>query len=114
MVIQGRVIDSVVNADRKPPGVGRGRGRGDVGAKPGGRGIGRGQDDGGRGSGGRGRGGVGGKGGNKGMYIFLNHLKRFCSFPFQEILICCLLLLIGRWRPWPWLKLVVTSENAAF
>ncbi|PWZ32581.1 hypothetical protein Zm00014a_008178 [Zea mays] len=72
LVRTNSVIDKVQEetsksrSDRKPPGVGRGRGRGDVGAKPGGRGIGRGQDDGGRGSGGRGRGGVGAKGGNKG------------------------------------------------
>lgn len=56
--------------DRRPPGVGRGRGRGDIGTKPGGRGIGRGQDDGGsKGGGGRGRGGIGGKGGIKGMLL---------------------------------------------
>ncbi|KAL6626493.1 hypothetical protein EJB05_32158 [Eragrostis curvula] len=70
--VPDEVIDKVQEetsksrSDRKPPGVGRGRGRGDIGAKPGGRGIGRGQDDGGKGGGGRGRGGVGGKGGNKG------------------------------------------------
>ena len=57
---------AIVTADRKPPGVGRGRGRGDIGTKPGGRGMGRGQDD-GKG-GGRGRGGIGSKGGNKGMF----------------------------------------------
>ncbi|KAK3159977.1 hypothetical protein QOZ80_1AG0005130 [Eleusine coracana subsp. coracana] len=69
--VPDEVIDKVQEetsksrSDRKPPGVGRGRGRGDIGGKPGGRGIGRGQDDGGKGGGGRGRGGVGGKGGNK-------------------------------------------------
>ncbi|KAF7022200.1 hypothetical protein CFC21_046920 [Triticum aestivum] len=68
--VPDEVIDKVQEetsksrSDRKPPGVGRGRGRGDIGTKPGGRGIGRGQDD-GKG-GGRGRGGIGSKGGNKG------------------------------------------------
>ncbi|EEC70341.1 hypothetical protein OsI_01238 [Oryza sativa Indica Group] len=71
--VPDEVIDKVQEetsksrSDRRPPGVGRGRGRGDIGAKPGGRGIGRGQDDGGsKGGGGRGRGGIGGKGGIKG------------------------------------------------
>uniref|UniRef100_A0A0E0JGI9 U6 snRNA-associated Sm-like protein LSm4 n=1 Tax=Oryza punctata TaxID=4537 RepID=A0A0E0JGI9_ORYPU len=71
--VPDEVIDKVQEetsksrSDRRPPGVGRGRGRGDIGAKPGGRGgIGRGQDDGGsKGGGGRGRGGIGGKGGIK-------------------------------------------------
>ncbi|WOL04035.1 putative U6 snRNA-associated Sm-like protein LSm4 [Canna indica] len=69
--VPDEVIDKVQEettksrADRKPPGVGRGRGRGgreDTSGRPA-KGIGRGQEDGGSKSGGRGRGGVGGKGG---------------------------------------------------
>lgn len=83
LLVTNPVLNYSINADRKPPGVGRGRGRGDVGAKPGGRGIGRGQDDGGRGTGGRGRGGIGGKGGNKGS-LFLSTLKHFFSSPISR------------------------------
>lgn len=65
-------------SDRKPPGVGRGRGRGGREEGPGGRtakGIGRGVDEGGpKGAGGRGRGGPGGRiGGGRGM----NHIYLF-------------------------------------
>ncbi|KAK1558649.1 hypothetical protein Q3G72_005070 [Acer saccharum] len=74
--VPDEVIDKVQEetksrADRRPPGVGRGRGRGSREDGPGGRqpkGIGRGLDDGGaKGGGGRGRGGSGGKpGGSRG------------------------------------------------
>ncbi|URD90780.1 hypothetical protein MUK42_27258 [Musa troglodytarum] len=69
--VPDEVIDKVQEettksrTDRKPPGVGRGRGRAreDNSGRPA-KGIGRGLDDGGgRGGGGRGRGGAGGKGG---------------------------------------------------
>lgn len=59
-----------ISSDRKPPGVGRGRGRGGRDDGPAGRqgkGIGRGMDDGGAKAGGRGKGGsVGKPGGSKG------------------------------------------------
>jgi hypothetical protein len=59
--------DDTWKADRKPPGVGRGRGRGDIaGTKPAKGGIGRGSQDDGKGGSGRGRGGGLGKGGPKG------------------------------------------------
>ncbi|KAJ3687776.1 hypothetical protein LUZ61_016940 [Rhynchospora tenuis] len=72
--VPDEVIDKVQEetsknrADRKPPGVGRGRGRGDIGGpKPVKGGIGRGSQDDGKGGPGRGRGGGGpGKGGPKG------------------------------------------------
>lgn len=58
--------------DRRPPGVGRGRGRGSREEGPKGRGVGRGLEDGGaRGAGAsRGRGGVGGRAaGNRGLCL---------------------------------------------
>ena len=59
--------------DRKPPGVGRGRGRGgDIGGpKPAKGGIGRGSQDDAKGTSGRGRGGAPGKAGPKGTYIYI-------------------------------------------
>ncbi|MQM04265.1 hypothetical protein Taro_037072 [Colocasia esculenta] len=73
--VPDEVIDKVQEetsksrSDRRPPGVGRGRGRSreeTAGGRPA-KGIGRGQDDGGsKGIGGRGRGGAGGKGGRGG------------------------------------------------
>ncbi|XP_042435048.1 probable U6 snRNA-associated Sm-like protein LSm4 [Zingiber officinale] len=67
--VPDEVIDKVQEestksrTDRKPPGVGRGRGRGgrEDGIGRSAKGIGRGQDDGSNKGGGRGRGGVGGK-----------------------------------------------------
>ncbi|XP_078165118.1 small nuclear ribonucleoprotein family protein [Carex rostrata] len=72
--VPDEVIDKVQEettknrTDRKPPGVGRGRGRGGeiVGAKPMKGGIGRGSQDDGKGGRGSGRGGGPGKGGPKG------------------------------------------------
>lgn len=63
----GRVL---LNADRKPPGVGRGRGRGrEDGSSTQAKGIGRGLNDSKVSGGGRGRGGPGGRGGGRGMSI---------------------------------------------
>lgn len=70
--------------DRRPPGVGRGRGRGgrEEGSKA--KGVGRGlEDGGGRGAGaGRGRGGAGGRAaGNRGLSLTLFLLFCFVLFP---------------------------------
>lgn len=85
-------------SDRKPPGVGRGRGRGSQDAAGGrqAKGIGRGLDEGGaKGQGGsRGRGGPGGKpGGNRGQSLLSLFQNALIALHVYQLFICWLLSL---------------------